>query len=203
MDEMKLGLVKRLVYAFTCLFGSKEDIMEILPSKIEKEIPKKESIKEEEPTQQNKPTAYTFGVMDRFCLIKVDGKLLEGFIAILSKGNHPVVKQDLIILNLKNMIDKEIFFENTMQYGKVCSIGKNDVTVTMGINEESEEDTILHTLKFEPEVIQVQEKDIGVHRLRKGSKFIDFVGVNMNAIKDSYLRWTKEWPLISSMIKKN
>jgi len=203
MEKMKLGLVKRLVYAFTCLFGSKEEIMEILPSKIEKEVPEKEPIKEEEPIQTNKPIAYTFGVMDRFCLIKIDGKLLDGFIAILSKENSPIVKQDLIILNLKNMIDKEIFFENTMQYGRICSIGENDIIVTMGINEESEEDTVLHTLKFEPEVIQVQEKDIGIHRFSKGSKSIAFVGVNMNAIKDSYLRWTKEWPLISSMVKKN
>ena len=38
---------------------------------------------------------------------------------------------------------------------------------------------------------------------KKGDKVIDAIGVNMNAIKDSYLRWTKEWPLISSMIKKN
>ena len=60
MEEMKLGLVKRLVYAFTCLFGSKEEIMEILPSKIEKEVHEKEPIKEEKPIQPNKPVAYTF-----------------------------------------------------------------------------------------------------------------------------------------------
>ena len=203
MEEMKLGLVKRLVYAFTCLFGSKEEIMEILPSKIEKEVHEKEPIKEEKPIQPNKPVAYTFGVMDRFCLIKIDGKLLEGFVAILSKGNHPVVKQDLIIFNLKNMIDKEIFFENTNGYGKVSSISEEFVVITMANIVSPQQPNMITTFKFEPEIIQVQEKDIGIHRLRKGSKFIDFVGVNMNAIKDSYLKWTKEWPLISSMVKKN
>ena len=30
MEEAKLGLVKRIVYAFTCLFGSKEEIKEII-----------------------------------------------------------------------------------------------------------------------------------------------------------------------------
>ena len=55
MEEMKLGLVKRFVYAFTCLFGSKEEIMEILVSKIDKEVsnekeePLEPLIKEEEP----------------------------------------------------------------------------------------------------------------------------------------------------------
>lgn len=205
MEEMKLGLVKRLVYAFTCLFGSKEEIMEILPSKIiEKEVPiEKESIKEEEPIQTNKSdVTYTLGVMDRFCLIKVDGKLLEGFVSILSKGNQPVVKQDLIILDLKNMIDKEIFFENTNSYGKIFSIAEDFVVVLTDASDQLQPNMIT-SFKFEPEIIHVQEKDIGIHRPIKGNKFIDFIGVNMNAIKTSYLRWTKEWPLISSMVKKN
>lgn len=205
MEEMKLGLVKRLVYAFTCLFGSKEEIMEILPSKIiEKEVPiEKESIKEEEPIQTNKSdVTYTLGVMDRFCLIKVDGKLLERFVSILSKGNQPVVKQDLIILDLKNMIDKEIFFENTNSYGKIFSIAEDFVVVLTDASDQLQPNMIT-SFKFEPEIIHVQEKDIGIHRPIKGNKFIDFIGVNMNAIKTSYLRWTKEWPLISSMVKKN
>lgn len=205
MEEMKLGLVKRLVYAFTCLFGSKEEIMEILPSKIiEKEVPvEKESIKEEESTQANKSDSkYTLGVMDRFCLIKVDGKLLDGFVSILSKGNQPIVKQDLIILDLKNMINKEIFFENTNSYGKIFSIAEDFIVVYM-IDTSAQLQNMITSFKFEPEIIHVQEKDIGIHRPMKGNKFIDFIGVNMNAVKNSYLRWTKEWPLISSMVKKN
>ncbi len=204
MEEMKLGLVKRLVYAFTCLFGSKEEIMEILPTKIiEKEVPiEKESIKEEEPIQTNKSDSkYALGIMDRFCLIKVDGKLLEGFVSILSKGNQPIVKQDLIILDLKNMIDKEIFFENTNSYGKIFSIAEDFVVVLTDASDQLQPNMIT-SFKFEPEIIHVQEKDIGIHRT-KGNKFINFIGVNMNAIKNSYLRWTKEWPLISSMVKKN
>ena len=206
MEEMKLGLVKRFVYAFTCLFGSKEEIMEILVSKIDKEVSneKEESlelplIKEEEPIQKN--AEYTLGVMDRFCLMKVDGKLLDGFVSILSKGNHPVAKQDLIILNLKNIIDKEIFFENTNGYGKISSVSEEFVVVTMDNNQS--QSNMITTFKIEPEIIHVQEKDIGIHRTKKGSKSIDFIGVNMNAVKDYYLRWTKEWPLISSMVKKN
>ena len=207
MEEMKLGLVKRFVYAFTCLFGSKEEIMEILVSKIDKEVSNEKEepleslplIKEEEPIQKN--VDYTLGVMDRFCLMKVDGKLLEGFVSILSKENHPVAKQDLIILNLKNIIDKEIFFENTNGYGKISSVSEEFVVVTMD-NDQSQSNMII-TFKIEPEIIHVQEKDIGIHRTKKGSKSIDFIGVNMNAVKDYYLRWTKEWPLISSMVKKN
>ena len=204
MEEMKLGLVKRLIYAFTCLFGSKEEIMEILPSKIiEKEVPiEKESIKEEELIQTNKSDSkYTLGIMDRFCLIKVDGKLLDGFVSILSKGNQPVVKQDLIILDLKNMIGKKIFFENTNSYGKIFSTTEDFVIVYM-VDTSAQLQNMITSFKFEPEIIHVQEKDIGIHR-PKGNKFIDFIGVNMNAIKNSYLRWTKEWPLISSMVKKN
>ena len=206
MEEMKLGLVKRLIYAFTCLFGSKEEIMEILPSKIiEKEVPiEKELIKEEESIQTIKSDSkYTLGVMDRFCLIKVDGKLLDGFVSIISKGNHPVVKQDLIILDLKNMIGKKIFFENTNSYGKIFSIAEDFVVVYMTDTSAQLQPNMITSFKFEPEIIHVQEKDIGIHRSKKGSKFIDFIGVNMNAIKNSYLRWTKEWPLISSMVKKN
>lgn len=206
MEEMKLGLVKRLIYAFTCLFGSKEEIMEILPSKIiEKEVPiEKELIKEEESIQTIKSDSkYTLGVMDRFCLIKVDGKLLDGFVSIISKGNHPIVKQDLIILNLKNIIDKEIFFENTNGYGKVSSVSEEFVVVTMDKTNEQSQPNMITTFKIEPEIIHVQEKDIGIHRSKKGNKSIDFIGVNMNAVKDYYLRWTKEWPLISSMVKKN
>ena len=206
MEEMKLGLVKRLVYAFTCLFGSKEEIMEILQSKIiEKEVPiEKESIKEEEPLQANKSDSkYTLGIMDRFCIIKVDGKLLDGFVSIISKGNHPVVKQDLIILDLKNMINKEIFFENTNSYGKIFSIAEDFVVVYMVDTSVQPQPNMITSFKFEPEIIHVQEKDIGIHRPMKGNKFIDFIGVNMNAVKDYYLRWTKEWPLISSMVKKN
>ena len=206
MEEMKLGLVKRFVYAFTCLFGSKEEIMEILLStKIDKEVSneKEESleppIKEEEPIQKN--VEYTLGVMDRFCLMKVDGKLLKGFVSILSKGNHPVAKQDLIILNLKNIIDKEIFFENTNGYGKISLVSEEFVVVT--IDNSQSQPNMITTFKIEPEIIHVQEKDIGIHRSKKGSKSIDFIGVNMNAVKDYYLRWTKEWPLISSMVKKN
>lgn len=205
MKEMKLGLVKRLVYAFTCLFGSKEEIMEILPSKIiEKEVPiEKESIKEEESIQSIKSDSkYTLGVMDRFCLIKVDGKLLEGFVSILSKGNQPIVKQDLIILDLKNMIGKKIFFENTNSYGKIFSMAEDFIVVYM-IDTSAQLQNMITSFKFEPEIIHVQEKDIGIHRPMKGNNFIDFIGVNMNAIKNSYLRWTKEWPLISSMVKKN
>ena len=205
MEEMKLGLVKRLVYAFTCLFGSKEEIMEILPSKmLEKEVPiEKESIKEEESIQTIKSDSkYTLGVMDRFCLIKVDGKLLEGFVSILSKGNQPIIKQDLIILDLKNMIGKKIFFENTNSYGKIFSIAEDFVVVYM-IDTSTQLQNMITSFKFEPEIIHVQEKDIGIHRPMKGNNFIDFIGVNMNAIKNSYLRWTKEWPLISSMVKKN
>ena len=205
MEEMKLGLVKRLIYAFTCLFGSKEEIMEILPSKIiEKEVPiEKELIKEEESIQTIKSDSkYTLGVMDRFCLIKVDGKLLDGFVSIISKGNHPVVKQDLIILDLKNMIGKKIFFENTNSYGKIFSIAEDFVVVYM-IDTSAQLQNMITSFKFEPEIIHVQEKDIGIHRPMKGNNFIDFIGVNMNAIKNSYLRWTKEWPLISSMVKKN
>ncbi len=205
MEEMKLGLVKRLIYAFTCLFGSKEEIMEILPSKIlEKEVPiEKESIKEEDPIQTIKSDSkYTLGVMDRFCLIKVDGKLLEGFVSILSKGNQPIVKQDLIILDLKNMIGKKIFFENTNSYGKIFSIAEDFVVVYM-VDTSAPLHNMITSFKFEPEIIHVQEKDIGIHRSKKGNKFIDSIGVNMNAIKNSYLRWTKEWPLISSMVKKN
>ena len=205
MEEMKLGLVKRLVYAFTCLFGSKEEIMEILPSKIiEKEVPiEKESIKEEESIQSIKSDSkYTLGVMDRFCLIKVDGKLLEGFVSILSKGNQPIVKQDLIILDLKNMIGKKIFFENTNSYGKIFSMAEDFIVVYM-IDTSAQLQNMITSFKFEPEIIHVQEKDIGIHRPMKGNNFIDFIGVNMNAIKNSYLRWTKEWPLISSMVKKN
>lgn len=205
MEEMKLGLVKRLVYAFTCLFGSKEEIMEILPSKIiEKEVPiEKESIKEEESMQTIKSDSkYTLGVMDRFCLIKVDGKLLEGFVSILSKGNQPIVKQDLIILDLKNMIGKKIFFENTNSYGKIFSMAEDFIVVYM-IDTSAQLQNMITSFKFEPEIIHVQEKDIGIHRPMKGNNFIDFIGVNMNAIKNSYLRWTKEWPLISSMVKKN
>ena len=207
MEEMKLGLVKRFVYAFTCLFGSKEEIMEILVSKIDKEVsnekeePLEPPIKEEEPIQKN--VEYTLGVMDRFCLIKVDGKLLEGFVSILSKGNQPIVKQDLIILNLKNIIDKEIFFENTNGYGKISSVSEEFVVVTMDKTNEQSQPNMITTFKIEPEIIHVQEKDIGIHRSKKGSKSIDFIGVNMNAVKDYYLRWTKEWPLISSMVKKN
>ena len=204
MEEMKLGLVKRLIYAFTCLFGSKEEIMEILPSKIiEKEVPiEKESIKKEEQIQTNKSDSkYTLGIMDRFCLIKVDGKLLDGFVSIISKGNHPVVKQDLIILDLKNMIGKKIFFENTNGYGKISSVSEEFVVVT--IDNSQSQPNMITTFKIEPEIIHVQEKDIGIHRSKKGSKSIDFIGVNMNAVKDYYLRWTKEWPLISSMVKKN
>lgn len=205
MEEMKLGLVKRLVYAFTCLFGSKEEIMEILPSKIiEKEAPiEKESIKKEEQIQTNKSDSkYILGIMDRFCLIKIDGKLLEGFVSILSKGNHPVVKQDLIILDLKNMIGKKIFFENTNSYGKIFSMAEDFIVVYM-IDTSAQLQNMITSFKFEPEIIHVQEKDIGIHRPMKGNNFIDFIGVNMNAIKNSYLRWTKEWPLISSMVKKN
>ena len=205
MEEMKLGLVKRFVYAFTCLFGSKEEIMEILPSKIiEKEVPiEKESIKKEGPLQTNKSDSkYTLGIMDRFCLIKVDGKLLDGFVSIISKGNHPVVKQDLIILNLKNMIGKKIFFENTNSYGKIFSMAEDFVVVYM-VDASAQLQNMITSFKFEPEIIHVQEKDIGIHRPMKGNNFIDFIGVNMNAIKNSYLRWTKEWPLISSMVKKN
>ena len=205
MEEMKLGLVKRLVYAFTCLFGSKEEIMEILPSKaIEKEVPiEKESIKEEESIQTIKSDSkYTLGVMDRFCLIKVDGKLLEGFVSILSKGNQPIVKQDLIILDLKNMIGKKIVFENTNSYGKIFSMAEDFIVVYM-IDTSAQLQNMITSFKFEPEIIHVQEKDIGIHRPMKGNNFIDFIGVNMNAIKNSYLRWTKEWPLISSMVKKN
>lgn len=205
MEEMKLGLVKRLVYAFTCLFGSKEEIMEILPSKIiEKEVPiEKEQIKEEESIQTIKSDSkYTLGVMDRFCLIKVDGKLLEGFVSILSKGNQPIVKQDLIILDLKNMIGKKIFFENTNSYGKIFSMAEDFIVVYM-IDTSAQLQNMITSFKFEPEIIHVQEKDIGIHRPMKGNNFIDFIGVNMNAIKNSYLRWTKEWPLISSMVKKN
>ena len=206
MEEMKLGLVKRLIYAFTCLFGSKEEIMEILPSKIiEKEVPiEKELIKEEESIQTIKSDSkYTLGVMDRFCLIKVDGKLLDGFVSIISKGNHPVVKQDLIILDLKNMIGKKIFFENTNSYGKIFSIAEDFVVVYMTDTSAQLQPNMITSFKFEPEIIHVQEKDIGIHRPMKGNNFIDFIGVNMNAIKNSYLRWTKEWPLISSMVKKN
>ena len=205
MEEMKLGLVKRFVYAFTCLFGSKEEIMEILPSKIiEKEVPiEKELIKEEESIQTIKSDSkYTLGVMDRFCLIKVDGKLLDGFVSIISKGNHPVVKQDLIILDLKNMIGKKIFFENTNSYGKIFSMAEDFIVVYM-IDTSAQLQNMITSFKFEPEIIHVQEKDIGIHRPMKGNNFIDFIGVNMNAIKNSYLRWTKEWPLISSMVKKN
>ena len=206
MEEMKLGLVKRLIYAFTCLFGSKEEIMEILPSKIiEKEVPiEKELIKEEESIQTIKSDSkYTLGVMDRFCLIKVDGKLLDGFVSIISKGNHPVVKQDLIILDLKNMIGKKIFFENTNSYGKIFSIAEDFVVVYMTDTSAQLQPNMITSFKFEPEIIHVQEKDIGIHRPMKGNNFIDFIGVNMNAIKNSYLRWTKEWPLISSLVKKN
>ena len=206
MEEMKLGLVKRFVYAFTCLFGSKEEIMEILPSKIiEKEVPiEKESIKKEEQIQTNKSDSkYTLGIMDRFCLIKVDGKLLDGFVSIISKGNHPVVKQDLIILDLKNMIGKKIFFENTNSHGKIFSIAEDFVVVYMTDTSAQLQPNMITSFKFEPEIIHVQEKDIGIHRPMKGNNFIDFIGVNMNAIKNSYLRWTKEWPLISSMVKKN
>ena len=205
MEEMKLGLVKRLIYAFTCLFGSKEEIMEILPSKIiEKEVPiEKELIKEEESIQTIKSDSkYTLGVMDRFCLIKVDGKLLDGFVSIISKGNHPIVKQDLIILDLKNMIGKKIFFENTNSYGKIFSMAEDFIVVYM-IDTSAQLQNMITSFKFEPEIIHVQEKDIGIHRPMKGNNFIDFIGVNMNAIKNSYLRWTKEWPLISSMVKKN
>ena len=205
MEEMKLGLVKRLIYAFTCLFGSKEEIMEILPSKIiEKEVPiEKELIKEEESIQTIKSDSkYTLGVMDRFCLIKVDGKLLDGFVSIISKGNHPIVKQDLIILDLKNMIGKKIFFENTNSYGKIFSMAEDFIAVYM-IDTSAQLQNMIASFKFEPEIIHVQEKDIGIHRPMKGNNFIDFIGVNMNAIKNSYLRWTKEWPLISSMVKKN
>ena len=205
MEEMKLGLVKRLIYAFTCLFGSKEEIMEILPSKIiEKEVPiEKELIKEEESIQTIKSDSkYTLGIMDRFCLIKVDGKLLDGFVSIISKGNHPVVKQDLIILDLKNMIGKKIFFENTNSYGKIFSMAEDFIVVYM-IDTSAQLQNMITSFKFEPEIIHVQEKDIGIHRPMKGNNFIDFIGVNMNAIKNSYLRWTKEWPLISSMVKKN
>ena len=205
MEEMKLGLVKRLIYAFTCLFGSKEEIMELLPSKIiEKEVPiEKEFIKEEESIQTIKSDSeYTLGVMDRFCLIKVDGKLLDGFVSIISKGNHPVVKQDLIILDLKNMIGKKIFFENTNSYGKIFSMAEDFIVVYM-IDTSAQLQNMITSFKFEPEIIHVQEKDIGIHRPMKGNNFIDFIGVNMNAIKNSYLRWTKEWPLISSMVKKN
>ena len=205
MEEMKLGLVKRFVYAFTCLFGSKEEIMEILVSKIDKEVsnekeePLEPLIKEEEAIQKN--AEYILGVMDRFCLMKVDGKLLKGFVSILSKGNHPVAKQDLIILNLKNIIDKEIFFENTNGYGKISSVSEEFVVVT--IDNSQSQPNMITTFKIEPEIIYVQEKDIGIHRSKKGNKSIDFIGVNMNAVKDYYLRWTKEWPLISSMVKKN
>ena len=141
--------------------------------------------------------------MDRFCLIKVDGKLLEGFVSILSKGNQPIVKQDLIILDLKNMINKEIFFENTNSYGKIFSIAEDFVVVYMEDTSAQLQPNMITSFKFEPEIIHVQEKDIGIHRPMKGNNFIDFIGVNMNAIKNSYLRWTKEWPLISSMVKKN
>lgn len=208
MEEMKLGLVKRFVYAFTCLFGSKEEIMEILVSKIDKEVSneKEEPLEplieeEEEPIQKN--AEYTLGVMDRFCLMKVDGKLLEGFVSILSKGNHPVAKQDLIILNLKNIIDKEIFFENTNGYGKISSVSEEFVVVNMDKTNTQSQPNMITTFKIKPEIIYVQEKDIGIHRTKKGTKPIDFIGVNMNAVKDYYLRWTKEWPLISSMVKKN
>lgn len=208
MEEAKLGLVKRFVYAFTCLFGSKEEIKEILLSNADKEVLKEEKeqlppIKEEKFIQEeNKPT-YTLGIMDRFCLIKVDGKLLEGFVSILSKENHPVVKQNLVILNLKNMIDKEIFFENTDGYGKISSLSEEFIVVTMDSNSTQSHPNIITTFKFEPEIMYIQPKDIGVLKSKKGDKVIDSIGVNMNAIKDSYLRWTKEWPLISSMIKKN
>ena len=208
MEEAKLGLVKRIVYAFTCLFGSKEEINEILLSNTDKEVLKEEkeplpSIKEEKFIQEeNKPT-YTLGIMDRFCLIKVDGELLEGFVSILSKENHPVVKQNLVILNLKNMIDKEIFFENTDGYGKISSLSEEFVVVTMDNYSTQSHPNVITTFKFEPEIIYIQSKDIGVLKSKKGDKVIDSIGVNMNAIKDSYLRWTKEWPLISSMIKKN
>ena len=180
--------------------------MEILVSKIDKEVSNEKEeplepplIKEEKPIQKN--AEYTLGVMDRFCLMKVDGKLLKGFVSILSKGNHPVAKQDLIILNLKNIIDKEIFFENTNGYGKISSVSEEFVVVTMD-NSQSQPNMIT-TFKIEPEIIHVQEKDVGIHRSKKGNKSIDFIGVNMNAVKDYYLRWTKEWPLISSMVKKN
>ena len=208
MEEMKLGLVKRFVYAFTCLFGSKEEIMEILVSKIDKEVSNEKEeplepplIKEEESIQKN--AEYTLGVMDRFCLMKVDGKLLKGFVSILSKGNHPVAKQDLIILNLQNIIDKEIFFENTNGYGKISSVSEEFVIVTMDKTNDQSQPNMITTFKIEPEIIHVQGKDIGIHRNKKGNKSIDFIGVNMNAVKDYYLRWTKEWPLISSMVKKN
>ena len=208
MQKTNLGVFKRLLYAFTCLFGSEEDIKEILPTieaeKKEPEEKKVESLKEgKQIVPKNKPVAYTFGIMDRFGLIKVDNKLLEGFVTIFSKGNHPIVKQELIILNLKNMIDKEIFFENTNGYGKICSISETEVIVTMQNIVPHQQPNMFTTFKFEPEIIHVQKKDIGIQRVKKGSKFIDFVGVNMDAIKKSYLRWTRDWPLISSMVKKN
>ena len=85
MEEAKLGLVKRIVYAFTCLFGSKEEINEILLSNTDKEVLKEEKeqlppIKEKKFSQEEYKPTYTLGIMDRFCLIKVDGELLEGFV---------------------------------------------------------------------------------------------------------------------------
>ena len=196
-----IGLIKRFVYAFTCLFGSITDIEDILPSVKKEDHKEEEDVKEEAvPKIQNSPVAYTFGLMDRFFLIKIGDNLLD-FVTILSKDNHPVVKQNLVILNLKNMLDKEIFFENANDYGRISSFSEKEVVIAM-VHSGREYYNMINTFKYEPEVICVQEKDIGIHRLKKGSKFIDFVGVNMDVIKESYLRWTRDWPLISSMVKK-
>ena len=75
--------------------------------------------------------------------------------------------------------------------------------VNMANTNTQSQPNMITTFKIEPEIIHVQEKDIGIHRTKKGNKSIDFIGVNMNAVKDYYLRWTKEWPLISSTVKKN
>ena len=82
-------------------------------------------------------------------------------------------------------------------------IPSEDFIVVYMIDTSAQLQNMITSFKFEPEIIHVQEKDIGIHRPMKGNNFIDFIGVNMNAIKNSYLRWTKEWPLISSMVKKN
>ena len=92
--------------------------------------------------------------------------------------------------------------ENTNSYSKIFSMAEDFIAVYM-IDTSAQLQNMIASFKFEPEIIHVQEKDIGIHRPMKGNNFIDFIGVNMNAIKNSYLRWTKEWPLISSMVKKN
>lgn len=189
---MKLNIVKRIAYAFTCLFGSEEDILDILETKTI------QTVDNVEPNGDFEQTVETSSIdlnENKLVVFVIDGKIIRNFIGISNESDDSKVVNGKTITsaNIPNQINSK-FLIGGMECIFSSMIIDDHTNTVKEVQFQSNGYTIsCHNLKH----IILSSNEAGILKVKGLIAAIAF-----NKSSENLLDMAKQGPIIGGVINR-